>query len=796
MKLIIPPIKNEKFLPEFYMSGVLFTIIFILRRVNQILNLINSTKFFRLTLPKINSFTFITSKLFRFPHNKTAKIILISFVILLSANISHAASRLTRSSYDIIIAGAGTGGISAAIQAARMGASVLVVEPSTWIGGQATAAGVSTMDDMSRQKSGIYLEFINRIKSYYDARGKSMGTCYWHSQSVAFEPHIGQEALISMVNDAKRRGTLDFLMSSEVVAVQKQGRIISGVTVKAPSGTKNFSCKVLIDATEYGDVLPLAKTLYRAGNSSGRFIDKDAMIQEITWTAIIRDYGGSIPIHLRVRTPLPGYELAKKNYESYVSRDGFNFRNVYPIELPVNFMTHNAYRGLPDSSNHLQYDAGPETRRYITKTSVNWGNDYPGTYTWNGKRGLPVSYLEDKKVRLQIEREALIKTLHFIYYVQHELGENWSVAHDEYNNQILPEAAKGLPYEWQEIIKRMPPIPYVRESRRIVGKHTLTSHEILRNSLSYRDGQTSHEFSDAIAIGGYILDLHGGANDGNLEWDFGEKTSSQVTNRPRGPFQVPMDILIPEDTDGLLAAEKNLSMTRLSAGALRLQPITMMTGQAAGALAAISALDNKPPREIHPLRVQWALLNSGVNLSLCNYSDVPPAHSLNKSIQLSNLYGLVAPDEYPHAPSYNIEDLDDPVLAMAIIRGHDKGRFGVDDILTKPQAAEIILKSQRAIGLTSVINPAKVNGLLSRGELAKLVYDEFPMLKNIERPKNTRLPFKIGKHKNSEYVETLAWLGILNIYKIENEFNYSKPVTKGEAVDVIVRAAIAAAGMK
>ncbi|MBQ7267255.1 MAG: FAD-dependent oxidoreductase, partial [Synergistaceae bacterium] len=134
-------------------------------------------------------------------------------LIFVSSAASRTSSNKIKSSYDIIIAGGGTGGISAAIQAARMGASVLVVEPSTWIGGQATAAGVSTMDDMSRQKSGIYLEFIDRIKRYYDSRGKSMGTCYWHDTSVAFEPHIGQEAFISMINEARRKGTLDFLMN-------------------------------------------------------------------------------------------------------------------------------------------------------------------------------------------------------------------------------------------------------------------------------------------------------------------------------------------------------------------------------------------------------------------------------------------------------------------------------------------------------------------------------------------------------------------------------------------------------
>ena len=708
------------------------------------------------------------------------------------------ASRQPRSSYDIIIAGGGTGGISAAIQAARMGASVLVVEGTTWIGGQATAAGVSTMDDMSRQKSGIYLEFINRVKSYYDSRGKSMGTCYWDNRTLAFEPHIGQEALVSMINEARRRGTLEFLMTSEITSVQKDKRTITGVTVRTPSGTRNYSCKVLIDATEYGDILPLTNTPYRAGNSISKFLNPDAMIQDITWTAVIRKYPGGVPDYLRPEMPLPGYDLARRNYESLVSADGNNFRNVYPVQLPVNFMTHNAYRGLPDSSNPYSYDASRESREYITKTSVNWGNDYPGAYSWtNGKRGLPVSYLENRNLRLQVEREALIKTLHFIYYIQNELGEPWSVADDEYANRILPEAARNLPRDWQEIVRRMPVMPYVRESRRIIGKHTLTSQELLQNSLSYRDGHTSREFSDAIAIGGYILDLHGANTDADMDWEFEERTRSQEINRPRGPFQVPMDVLIPNETDGLIAAEKNISATRLAAGALRLQPITMMTGQAAGALAAVSVRDGRLPRYVHPMRVQWELLRSGVALSLCHYSDVPPEHRLNRSVQISNMYGLVAPKEYPHAPSYRIDDMDDPVLAMALIRGADKGVFGVDDMITREEAAVILGNARKAAGTQDkgTILDGKMHNFISRGDFAKAVCDAFPMLRETEPPEKSRAPFRIPKNRNSEYAEILGRLGILDVYARDGEFFYGRPVTKGEACDIVVRACVVAVGI-
>ncbi|MBQ7220318.1 MAG: FAD-dependent oxidoreductase, partial [Synergistaceae bacterium] len=170
-------------------------------------------------------------------------IFFLAILLLLSVNPAFSASRKPKNSYDIIIAGGGTGGISAAIQAARMGASVLVVEPSTWIGGQATAAGVSTMDDMSRQKSGIYLDFINRIKNYYDSRGKSMGTCYWNSKSVAFEPHIGQEALVALINEARRRGTLEFLMNSQIISVQKNRNTITGITAQLHDRTqRKYGC--------------------------------------------------------------------------------------------------------------------------------------------------------------------------------------------------------------------------------------------------------------------------------------------------------------------------------------------------------------------------------------------------------------------------------------------------------------------------------------------------------------------------------------------------------------------------
>ncbi|GHS88341.1 hypothetical protein AGMMS49957_09680 [Synergistales bacterium] len=715
------------------------------------------------------------------------------FFSSLNAGLAEAAAKARVLEYDVVVAGGGIGGVAAAIQAARLGVSVLVAEPSGWIGGQATAAGVSTMDDMSRQRSGVYLEFVSRLKNYYDLRGKSMGTCYWDSRSVAFEPSIGQQVLYEMLDDAKKTGKkpLDVSLGSFVSKVERDKNRVTGVTVTDGGGkSRDVKCRVLIDATEYGDVLPLAGAGYRAGNSATPFIKPDAMIQDITWTAVIRRYPGGVPQHLRAIAPLPGYEEARRNYESYVASGGYPFRGNYPVPLPVDFVSHNAYRGLPNSSTPWNYDGRPENWKYISKTVVNWGNDYPGRGGWeNGRTGLPVEYLENKALRARVEKEAFIKTLHFIYYIQNELGEDWSVTDDEYDAAELPEAAQGLPLEWQDIAKRMPPIPYVRESRRVLSEYTLTSEELLRNSLSYRDGQTRHEFEDAIAIGGYILDLHGADKDSDLEWDMGERAVSSAHNRPRGPFQVPLRILIPKDTDGLIAAEKNLSMTRLSAGAIRLQPICMMVGQAAGALAALAARSELAPRDVPPVKVQRALLDAGVVLSLCKYSDVPPEHPFFNAVQLFNLYGVMEPLSPPHAPSYNISDLDDPVLAMAVIRGADKGVFGVDEFITQEDMVAVLTKAKAVAGIKKGETPTltdKPDRFITRGVFARALVSAFG-LKAASTP--ARRPFSVPDgHPSEAAVKILDSKEILNLYKNSGDFHPGRPVTRGEVAEMLMRA--------
>lgn len=588
--------------------------------------------------------------------------------------------------YDIIVVGAGTGGISAAVQAARMGMRTALLEETDWIGGQMTAAAVTSLDEGNPViRTGIYREFHQRITGYYAARGKSTGTAYFtSSRSTAFEPSVGQRMLYTIINESSFRGgssILDLYLFTKIAKVTTSGTQVTGVVTDSDI---EFSGAIVIDATEHGDLLPLTQARYRVGNGTSDVPNTGACIQPFTYLAVIKKYPGGVPSELVLQSQPPSY--VEKYFNWYLTKNGYSWYQNDVFAVPINFDFYKAWRGMPDSSNPLDYDAGYELHRQITKTGMNASpNDYyPVT----------VDYLEDPNVRRRVNCEAKLKTLNNLYYLRNVLGEtDWSVADDEgYASQYNLEngACDSIPSYYTAILNQFPVIPYVRESRRIIGIMTLTAEDIKRDGLrAYRN------FPTALAVGAYPMDLHGCYADADL--DCGDKNSDieQDFNKAGGLFQVPFEAFIPETVDGLLVAEKNLSVSRLVNGAIRLQPITMMTGQAAGALAAIAVRKGVAPRSVNPLEVQQELLSSGTMLSLDYFDDVPLSHRFWKHVQFLTLYEIMS----AQSGSY---------------------MFGADSALSASDLATIISK---ASGTTPAIVPAA--SLVTKEEFALVLAKAF-----------------------------------------------------------------------
>jgi len=585
--------------------------------------------------------------------------------------------------YDVVVVGAGTGGVAAAIQAARLGAKVALLEETDWIGGQATAAGVGSMDERGwTGPVGLYGEFRNRIVTHYAALGKATDTCYWNASTLCFEPVVGKAVLEHML---LAEPGIDLFLAIRPIAVETSdaARRPTIVAVDAKQTTAStvrhyrIAAPVFVDASEYGDLIALTPAMVRLGNTQTPSLDETACVQDMTYTMVIRRYRAGVPDELQIRQAPPGYDESVKNtFASVVARGGHDWLDASGHyadygSYPVSFQTLVGYRAMPDSSTPGTYTSCRPTQ--ISKTSLNWPNHVH----------VSVSDITDQDARRRAICEAKLRTIQFLYYIQNVLGQHdWSVANDQqydttFNRQ---QTCPQIPENLKAIERQMPMMAYTREARRMVGLYTLTSSDINRQE-PFEGGppRSVTNFSTSLATGDSAIDLHGCRSMSDIESSL--ETWADISNRNRaGLFQIPFGAFIPEFVDGLIAAEKNLSVSRLVNGAIRQLPVTMLTGQAAGAIAALAALRGIQPRDVPPILIQSVLARSGSRLSRYRFDDVPPRSPSWWAVQLATTYDLMKGrgDGIPADGQTNSSAATD--------------RFGVGQALTREQAAALLCR--------------------------------------------------------------------------------------------------------
>jgi hypothetical protein len=569
--------------------------------------------------------------------------------------------------YDVIVVGAGSGGSAAAIQASRMGYSVALIEETDWVGGQMTTGGVPNMDEAfpAIRNTGLYQEFTQKIKAHYGDR--PVGTCYWVSTSFCFEPQVGHLILKQMIKDAN----VTLMLNTTVEQVLQSGTTVNGVIIKKGDVEQSISSRYVIDATEYGDLLPLVSGLtYRIGYGTSDDPKPDACIQDITYTATFRRYSSTPPPEATFSKPPPSPAPNVKDLFTRLVNNSMDPKRytVYPESWPV----HVSYRGIPDSSRGPEgyYTAAQEDRLNMSHTMLNWANDFPATQSASHPTGmLSANYLTDKQFRRAVNCEAKLRTLQFMYYAQQELGfTNWGINTNQgYNTpyNLNQNQCDNIPLEFKAMEAHFPLIPYVRESLRLVGEYTLVAKDIYRT----KDKPIPPvNFTDSLAVASYPIDLH---NCYVLEAEL-ESLADKPSGFSGAPFQIPMSTFYTSSVNGFLVAEKNISQSRMVNGASRLQPSTMLIGQAAGALAAVSIKTGQAPKTLDPTLVQIELLRSNVDISrfsyIGEYKDVKRTDWFWTGVQM--------------------------VTTKGIMFGNDETKyFGVGDSVTRALMADILMRS-------------------------------------------------------------------------------------------------------
>jgi hypothetical protein len=168
----------------------------------------------------------------------------------------------------------------------------------------------------------------------------------------------------------------------------------------------------------------------------------------------------------------------------------------------------------------------------------------------------------------------------------------------------------------------LPPQLYVREARRLTGAYVFTQRD-----TAHAPGDARAVLQrDAIASGDYGNNCHGTAHDGPR---FGGKHTGEFYHSVP-PYQIPYGVLVPRDVENLLVPVA-ASSSHVGFCALRLEPIWMSLGQAAGHAAALAIRDHVPVQGVPVPELQLVLQAKG---SATLYtSDVPPGHADFAAVQ-------------------------------------------------------------------------------------------------------------------------------------------------------------------
>ena len=487
---------------------------------------------------------------------------------------------------DVLVVGGGTGGTAAGIQSARMGAKTVVVEPTPWLGGMISAAGVSAVDGNHRLPSGLWAEFREQIYKVYG--GPKAVETGWVSNTL-FEPHVADSIFKSMAGKEKNLTVYHHYIFQ---SLSKKGNKISAVRFRnnKTGETLDVKATVFIDATELGDVMKAAGVAYDLGMEANSITAENVgieksnnIVQDLTFVATLKDYGAGADKTI----PKPaGYTPAEFDAAC----------TDYYIDKTKKAPT-------VDGQKMLEYGKLPNN-----KYMINWPNNGNDTY---------LNIVEMTEAQREKELvKAKQTTLRFIYFIQQQLGfKNLGLADDEFPTE-----------------DKLALMPYHREGRRVKGLVRFTMRHIAE-PFTYGDPL----YRTGISVGDYPIDHH---HKENLE------APQHLEFYAIPSYNVPLGALIPQNFDNLVIAEKGISVSNVANGTTRLQPCVLLTGQAAGTLAAISSKKRVTPQQVPVRSVQQSLLNA--KAYLMPYIDVTPDHPHWEAVQKIGATGILRGTGIPY----------------------------------------------------------------------------------------------------------------------------------------------------
>lgn len=512
----------------------------------------------------------------------------------------------TTEQYDIVIYGGTSAGVSAAIQASRMGKTVVLIEPTNRIGGL-TTGGLGQTDIGNKQAiGGIAREFYQNVKIYYQQPenwkwrkreeyrdGGQTKTEANEDAMWTFEPSAALKIFHKLLEPEKNI-TLVYnqRLNRKTGVIKKKGKITS---ITMESG-EVYAGKMFIDATYEGDLMAAAKVSYTVGRESNKQYGETlngvhtpdtarTMTNRLGRNSINHNFVKGVDPYIEKGNPKSGM-LPFINPKG-PGKDGSGNKGVQAYCFRMCLTDHPENRipfEKPASYNETDYEL--LLRNYEAgETQIPWINSsMPNRKTdTNNRLGFSTDFIGQNYdyPEASYEEREFIAERHRNY----QKGLMWTLAnHPRIPEKIRNEVSRwGMCKDeftegngWQEQL-------YIREARRMVSSYVMTQYNCEGLTVATDPvglaayGMDSHHVQRYVTKEGFVK------NEGNVE--------APVSR----PYPISYRSIIPKEKECKnLLVPVCLSATHIAFGSIRMEPVFMVLGQSA-ALAACLAIENDTP---------------------------------------------------------------------------------------------------------------------------------------------------------------------------------------------------------
>ena len=491
---------------------------------------------------------------------------------------------------DVVVYGATSGGIAAAVQTARMGKTVILVEPGKHLGGL-TSGGLGATDIGNKAAiGGIAREFYRRVAKHYgndaawvqqtrdDFRKQSRRDQAQEDTMWTFEPHVAEAIYREMLREAKVT-VLPGQRLDQKTGVLREGNRIVAITME--SG-QTFRGAMFIDATYEGDLMARAGVSYHVGREA------NAKYGETINGVFFGDkHQFKVPVDPYVVPGDPASGLLPCIHGGDPGQAGqgdrriqaYNFR-MCMTDVPANRLPFPRPAGYDPKRyelllRYLQggvWDAlGSITPMPNRKTDT---NNNGGFSTDN--IGMNYDYPDgDYATRERILTE----------HVTYQQGLMWFLA----NDPRVPERVRKDVNRWGLCKDEFtdsggwPHQMYVREARRMIGDYVMTQQNCQRGRIA----------EDSVGLAAYTMDSHNCQRYVDKTGHARNEGDVQVGGFP--PYPIAYRALVPRESEcANLLVPVCLSASHIAYGSIRMEPVFMVLGQSA-ATAACQAIDRTSP---------------------------------------------------------------------------------------------------------------------------------------------------------------------------------------------------------